>query len=38
MKKILYIAMAALGTIRGQQPVAPTTEQIGSARGENSGN
>ena len=38
MKKILYIAMAALGTIQGQQPVAPTTEQIGSARGENSGN
>jgi hypothetical protein len=38
MRKTLLIALAAVGTLRAQPAVAPTTEQIGSARGENSGN
>src|SRR5436190_5704358 len=38
MMKTLYITLAALGALHAQQPVAPTTEQSGSPRGENSGN
>ena len=38
MTKILWIALAAFGTLQAQPVIAPTTEQVGSPRGENSGN
>ena len=38
MAKTLWIALAAFGAIQAQPVVSPTTEQVGSPRGENSGN
>src|SRR3954451_1071985 len=38
MKTTYWIFFAALGTLPAQQVVAPTPAQVGSARGENSGN
>src|SRR5437763_946337 len=38
MMKTLRIALAAFGALHAQPVIAPTPEQVGSARGENSGN
>jgi hypothetical protein len=38
MKTTCWIFIAACGALSAQQVVAPTTEQVGSARGENVGN
>jgi hypothetical protein len=38
MMKILCITLAAYGALQAQPVVAPTPEQVGSPRGENSGN
>ncbi|HXK07128.1 MAG TPA: hypothetical protein VMS37_32330 [Verrucomicrobiae bacterium] len=38
MMKILCISLVAFGALQAQPVVAPTTEQVGSPRGENSGN
>jgi hypothetical protein len=38
MRKIFYITLVALGALHAQPVVAPTPDQVGSPRGENSGN
>ena len=38
MMKTLWITLLVIGSLQAQPVVAPSTEQVGSARGENSGN
>jgi hypothetical protein len=38
MTRIIFLTLAAIATLQAQPVVAPTTEQVGPVRGENSGN